>query len=399
TLNQEGSRTIDYYITEPASSTITNYATITGTSTCPEGTITATASSSTYIKGQEYQISGKVWDILTKDPIGSATVYVGGKIATTTVSGSYTITGLAPGEYILTVESLGYYPATRNISIASNSTQNIGLCSLSRNIPANTWRMGSPPVNPPDKTTVSGNAISVGKDLGLIDQLGGLELRTYRWNPDAPEDSLYSKYVRPSIINTGCSYWFKSYGNSVNLQVNGVANSSTQTINLSPGWNQIGNPFNFMVRKSDILIGTQTLTGNLWGWTDTEYLSSEAILPWKGYFVYTDSPCTLSIPPVPYDNSSISCLSILNENQYLWSINLTAQSGIYFDREKLIGIGKNGKEEIGHKPPIPWTDKFVRLVISGRYDKEIRSQIADSNVWNISITSTTGEPITLSWLD
>jgi hypothetical protein len=262
--------------------------------------------------------------------------------------------------------------------------------------------MVSPPVNPPDNTTVSGNTINIGKDLGGIDQLGGLEFRTYRWYPEVKDKLFFYKYRRPGMITTGESYWFKSYGNDVNLKVNGLANSSTQTINLSPGWNQIGNPFTFIVAKDNLKIGTETIdsspkvSSDLWGWTDTEYLSSQAILPWKGYFVYANEPCMITVPPVPMDNAGLSMLSILN-NDYLWSIQVSAQSGKYCDRENLIGVGKNGKADLRFEPPAPL--EGIRLAISGSLSKDIRSEMKDSQEWNISITSTTGEPITLSWSD
>ncbi|MFH0774621.1 MAG: carboxypeptidase regulatory-like domain-containing protein [bacterium] len=375
---------------------LVNTAVITGTDTCGHA-IFATATASTQAKRMA-KISGRVWDLLTKDGIGSATVTMGGKIATTTANGSYTITNITPGDYTLVVGSPEYYPATRIVNITSDSTQDVGLCPLSRNIAANTWRMGSPPANPLDATTVSGNTISIGKDLGTIDQLGGLEMRTYRWNQDASDDPLYSKYIRPPVIKTGESYWFKSYGNSVNLKVDGIANSSTQTIPLSSGWNQIGNPFNFMVEKENIKIGTQSLSSDLWGWTDTEYKSSDAILPWKGYFVYADMPCNLTISPTPYDGTGVNVLSILDASPVEWSIKLSARSGIYSDTENLIGVGKYGKGTLDREPPIPW-GSYVRLSIGG-FARDIRERMEDSNVWNISLLSNeTGEPVTLSWSD
>ena len=202
----------------------------------------------------------------------------------------------------------------------------------------------------------------------------------------------------PPLIRTGESYWFKSYGQEANLLSGEAVNSAPQTITLSPGWNQIANPFNFMVKKSDILIGTQSLTSDhLWGWTDTGYKSSDAILPWKGYFFYAHEPCQLTVLPVPMDDSGIS-ISILNDN-FLWSVKLSASSGIYSDTENFIGIGNDGKSTLNFEPPVPFVDNYVRLVISGRYAKEIRSQMTDSNEWDVSIVSTTGEPITLSWSD
>ncbi|MBU1599532.1 carboxypeptidase-like regulatory domain-containing protein, partial [bacterium] len=350
------------------------------------------------------QILGTVCDLLLDRPIDSATVKVKrqrseDRIQMTDGNGKYIFDGqrLIFGTYTLTVTRKGYYPATRTIKLRGTTTKNIALCPLKRNIPANIWKMWSPPATPETSTTINGNTIIVGSNLGGINNIGDLEIRCYRWDANADDDPLYGKYRRPPLIRTGESYWLKSYGAEANLLVGEVVNSTTQTITLSSGWNQIANPFNFMVSKSDILIGTQPLTSDLWGWTDTEYLSSEAILPWKGYFLYANEACELTVPPVPCDDSSVS-VSILNDN-YLWSIKLSASSGIYSDRENLIGIAKDGKGNTSPEPPTPHVDNYVRLVISNSYAQEIRSQMADSNEWDISIVSTTGEPITLSWSD
>lgn len=340
------------------------------------------------------RLLGRVWDLLTKDGIGTPTLKMAGKTKLGGIFGTYTLDPAYPSIHTLVVEKDGYFSGTRTIDLDKTQKQNIGLCPKARAISANTWKMWSPPSLPEDASRIDGANIIVGSDLGGLNRIGDLDIRCYRWDPSAPDDPLYSQYVRPSAIRTGESYWFKAYGDDVNLKVNGIANSSTQTINLSSGWNQIGNPFNFMVRKSDILIGTQSLTSDLWGWTDTEYLSSQAILPWKGYFLYAHEPCTITVPPVPLDDSDVSALSILNNN-FLWSIQVSAQSGKYCDRENFIGVGKNGKADLRFEPPAPL--EGIRLAVSGNLSRDIRSEMKDSQEWSISITSTTDEPITLSW--
>ena len=356
------------------------------------------------------QILGTVCDLLLDRPIDSATVKVKrqrseDRIQMTDGNGKYIFDKhrLIFGTYTLTVTREGYYPATRTVKLRLTTTQNIALCPLKRNIPANTWKMWSSPAAIPEAaSSANGNTIIVGSNLGRIDNIGNLEIRCYRWDANADDDPLYGKYRRPLEIRTGESYWLKSYGAEANLLVGEVVNSTTQTINLASGWNQIANPFTFIVAKNNIKVGTETLndsskvSSDLWGWTDTEYSSSLAILPWKGYFLYAHEPCQLTVPPVPCDDSSIS-VSILNDN-YLWSIKLSASSGIYSDRENFIGVAKNGKGDFDPEPPIAM-GSYVRLSIGG-FASNIREKMEPCNIWEISLLSNeTGEPVTLSWSD
>ncbi|MEW6102918.1 MAG: PEGA domain-containing protein, partial [bacterium] len=165
-----------------------------------------------------YSISGIVWDVLTGNPIKDAGVRIENSTATTNKDGTYTIPGLNLGTYTLVVTKEGYFPATRTVEVRSQKSevrsQNVGICPTIRHIPANTWVMFSPPSLPESKTSIaklsqvligtmpltpiiSQNTINIGEDLGIIDNLGKLEFRVYRWQPNEKEDEFFAKYRRP----------------------------------------------------------------------------------------------------------------------------------------------------------------------------------------------------------
>jgi hypothetical protein len=262
----------------------------------------------------------------------------------------------------------------------------VGICPKLRNIPANTWMMISPPAMPETITSVIGNTITVGSDLGNIDEMGGFEFRTYKWYPNVEDDDLLAKYRRPGTITSGEAYWFKVYGNYATLIASENPNYSTQTISLLTGWNMLANPYNFMVKKEALNLGTTT--EKLWAWTGERYESSDCLIPWKGYFFYPEEESTITISPIPYDEKDGS-LSILSIDKGI--IKLIARGGKYSD-EGIIGFCE--KRKSSHKPPIPFGE-FVRLSVNGMYE-DIR-EIKDVNVFNISIANNTGNPVTLSW--
>ncbi|MFH1097125.1 MAG: carboxypeptidase regulatory-like domain-containing protein [Candidatus Desantisbacteria bacterium] len=55
-------------------------------------------------------VSGKVTDIVTKQPVQNATVTIGGYSAITNRYGEYQLVDIEPGDYALSVQSKGYYP-------------------------------------------------------------------------------------------------------------------------------------------------------------------------------------------------------------------------------------------------------------------------------------------------
>ncbi|MFH0774148.1 MAG: carboxypeptidase regulatory-like domain-containing protein, partial [bacterium] len=95
-----GSITLDYFITESASSTLINRATITATSNCPVQILTQVASCSTHITGiPAISISGTIRDA-SGNPISSVQVFLTGQIprlVLTDKNGSYTFTNLPAG--------------------------------------------------------------------------------------------------------------------------------------------------------------------------------------------------------------------------------------------------------------------------------------------------------------
>jgi|GEM_PF-4150994 len=59
----------------------------------------------------------------------------------------------------------------------------------------------------------------------------------------------------------------------------------------------IANPYSFIIEKEALNLGTTT--EELWAWTGTKYEKSDGLIPWKGYFFYSEKEFTLNVSPLP----------------------------------------------------------------------------------------------------
>ncbi|MBU1345239.1 MAG: T9SS type A sorting domain-containing protein, partial [Proteobacteria bacterium] len=129
---QSGSITLDYFITEHASSTINNIATITAISECPIATIEAISSCSTHIEGTA---------ILTLTKNGPATA-TSGSVITYTLSYSNTGTAKATNLILTDYPPLGFIPIdplTYNLgTLTPGSSGSVSLSGTVTDLPNST---------------------------------------------------------------------------------------------------------------------------------------------------------------------------------------------------------------------------------------------------------------------
>ncbi|MEK7814197.1 MAG: hypothetical protein AAB296_10585, partial [Candidatus Desantisbacteria bacterium] len=81
------------------------------------------------------RLLGKVWDILTKDGVGSPTLTMAGSSKTGNSFGTYSLDPAYPSIHTLVVQKSGYFPATRTIDLNTTQKQDIALCPKYRQIP------------------------------------------------------------------------------------------------------------------------------------------------------------------------------------------------------------------------------------------------------------------------
>lgn len=108
-----------------------------------------------------------------------------------------------------------------------------------------------------------------------------------------------------STIDPGYGYWLITSETVSSIPVSGEVVNSNQTsshsIPLSQGWNQIGNPYPFNLDWNQIKAANSAAGLNsLWLYEGgaNPWVKKDVLAPWKGAFVFSDNGGTLTFPVV-----------------------------------------------------------------------------------------------------
>ena len=189
-----------------------------------------------------------------------------------------------------------------------------------------------------------------------------------------------------------------------------ISTGENYVITLSPGWNQIGNPFAFTVNWNDV-VKNANIEDKLVGYSGsandaTGYdFNRTQLLPFEGYFVNNigTSTTTIEIPPksatgssgVAKQNSGLSGLFDLQNDE--WTLQLTAQSDRFLDKDNYIGVLNEASDTWDRKDfsEAPFFDSFVSLyfphedweVYPGLYTGDFRSINTEGHFWDFHVKS------------
>lgn len=178
------------------------------------------------------------------------------------------------------------------------------------------------------------------------------------------------------------------------------------TLNLSAGWNMIGNPYNLSVPVSALSLGNTdplSLVTYEGAWSNPV----NAIAPFKGYAIKVNSATTLTIRP-SFSGAAAQPLAKTAESP-LWTIQIKAQCQEARDENNFIGLVSIAKTtwdalDLYEPPPIgefvavdfPHEDWAER---ADRYTTDFRPEdSADAgHVWEIAVRSNISDRVDLTF--
>ncbi|RMH97292.1 MAG: choice-of-anchor D domain-containing protein [Calditrichaeota bacterium] len=154
-----------------------------------------------------------------------------------------------------------------------------------------TYRMISIPAELADPTV----AALLQDDYGEYDTR---RWRLFRWRAGLQAYAEFPHINEP--FTPGRAFWLITRDGEAFDVENATSMNTAEgyTITLSPGWNQIGNPFPFPVAWGDVT-NSQLVQAPV-GWDGQEYQYNQALLqPWEGYFVFNprENDVPLTVPP------------------------------------------------------------------------------------------------------
>ncbi|MBL7877887.1 MAG: IPT/TIG domain-containing protein [Cyclobacteriaceae bacterium] len=248
----------------------------------------------------------------------------------------------------------------------------------------------------------------------VFDELGAYDKKQWRLFTYSANDN--REYPSFSTIDPGKGYWFIARTSTPIAVGEGKTVTADETtpfkLNLSTGWNLIGNPYNFRISWAEVLSANSTVTGvgNLKVFTSGALTDSDVLDRYQGAFVFTDANITLDVPVLR--NKSLggrvrgesSVENSLTDSH--WEVPL------YLSRDDLrnelagIGMHPNAKDEGKDafdqvSVPLPEGLGFFELQtnhpeVKTAFNKDVVTR-KENNTWVMNVRRDENIPLTLSW--
>lgn len=206
-------------------------------------------------------------------------------------------------------------------------------------------------------------------------------------------------------VTPGKGYWLIStssptidLGAGKTVAANG---ESPFTMNLSSGWNLIGNPYNFNVTWN-----AGTAVRELKQFNNGSYSTASSMSPFVGYYVFANTAGSYPIPVTGTFSGGRKRTSRFDQSEIAWELPITLQRGDL--KNELGGIGihaeaSEGFDELDEPAlPIPVSQNmfamlFDRTDLPYSLNKEV-VPVTESHRWNFTINQPEGtESVEMKW--
>ncbi|MDN5202911.1 CARDB domain-containing protein [Fulvivirgaceae bacterium BMA10] len=189
--------------------------------------------------------------------------------------------------------------------------------------------------------------------------------------------------------------------------------SKPYSVHLKPGWNQIGNPYNFDLLWSEILAHNgfpSGVSGNIKIY-DNGYQNSDLLQKFEGGFVFADEAITLEFPLTFPEGIQTSNRSSSNppksEVSPSWIINFNLRSDKFQNSISGFGMHELASEGVDPMDEVDLPNfefmRDLRLTFKNNYqtDVDLTRDIVPFNehhIWNLILSDTKADQeISLSW--
>ena len=256
-------------------------------------------------------------------------------------------------------------------------------------------------------------------DALLADQLGSYDptrWRAFLYDPATQANIEFSASQAPRFRpEPGRATWLISR-DAHRVDTKPIAGFSTPSdadypITLAPGWNMIGDPFDFPVAWSEVggdtaftddAVAFDPGLGSIGDYSD---VTPTVLAPFAGYFVHATQAATLLIPHRAAPTTSAATAA--RAQDLGWRARLAASTAESEDAANTIGFAEGSSSGFDAldllKPPVP-PGPWVRLALvhpdwgrrAGEYRRDLRPPGSAGESWEIEVRSAShGEVVTL----
>lgn len=280
-------------------------------------------------------------------------------------------------------------------------------------------------------------------DTSLDSVLGlkaGVDYVAYRWESDLGE------YVPVSSATRGTGVWVVPTSDHGYLALNGASSPSDITTGgavtvLRPGWNMIGNPYNYPVLLSQLVAVAEDSPATVLTWQDLvdgglvnsslaywqrnaedpnsgTYAfttgASDYLLPNTGYWIYVTAynPIKMTWPAIYADglpnserSTKVDPSKQWQQSEKQWRVQLSARNEQGMDANNFVGVASSAataKQWLIMEPPAAINSK-IQLSVAGTVNGKatrLAESLSDSNghnEWTVNVKSEIAGDVTVTW--
>jgi hypothetical protein len=238
----------------------------------------------------------------------------------------------------------------------------------------------------------------------MIRNLGSINNSS--WRIFKYRNSDYEEYTDENgwQIGPGDGFWLIAKDNkTIDFQnCLTIPTNTPYTINLQPGWNQIGSPFLFSVPVSNIVAPLgKSVENALWGWNGEDGYNIETtnMNPWVGYFIKNNETDSVNIT-ISATRTLARIENVITYQPNEWKILISGNINGRMNNNAEIGCIRNSTDEwdgndISEPPMIPakyYTIRFPHSdwkVNRGNYVRDYRSISQEGKSWDMEIMNLT----------
>ena len=247
---------------------------------------------------------------------------------------------------------------------------------------------------------------------GVIeDELGANDpknWRIFRWSNGAYQENSGS-------FIPGSAFWLITKNEE---QINTGPGKSTPIfsptkLNLSDGWNMVGNPYYYPVNLADHVVLSENVESTLYQWNGSSYNNTTSMVPRGGNWVFSNGSGTMDFFHKQFwkpfiQGEAMPEGTVNDEEDFSWKAKLITKAGNYYDKTATFGVHESASDTWDqfdyHEPPV--IGDYISMAFDndswanngGRYSQDIRSK-SRTQTWNLAARSNIKGIVSLSLED